>query len=198
MKHNILRKAKCTQYWLSIHSTWEDVCGLQYLALLNRSFWLSWWSCCLLTGSLLFEDVAGGKTWFVYNRHFSPSHTPRWFASTPPIWMVIEQLAHNQRIKRRPVLRTATLSDFASWIGPDTGFQKLPTQLNEPNRFVPELVRVSPNVSDVQVARIHKTMNQKRLKGSVKVRKSAAFGDNSLWVFSLNILHVWSVVTWQL
>ena len=29
-------------------------------------------------------------------------------------------------------------------------FQKLPTQLNTPNRFVPELVRVSPNVSGGQ------------------------------------------------
>ena len=31
-----------------------------------------------------------------------------------------------------------------------TQFQKPPIQLNTPNRFVPELVRVSPNVSDVQ------------------------------------------------
>ena len=28
--------------------------------------------------------------------------------------------------------------------------QKLPTQLNTPNIFIPDLVRVSPNASDVQ------------------------------------------------
>ena len=87
---------RCRQYWLSICLTWEDVCGTKFLALLERSLWLSWWSHCLLSGLLLYEDIAGGKKWFVYHRHFRPSHTPRWFASTPPIKMVMEQLAHNQ------------------------------------------------------------------------------------------------------
>ena len=58
------RKTKCTQNWLNI-LTWEDVCGTQYLALIERSLWLNRWSCCLLSGSLLYKDIAGGKKWFV-------------------------------------------------------------------------------------------------------------------------------------
>ena len=58
-------KTKRTQYWLSICLTWEDVCGIQYLALLERSLWLSWWSRCLLSGSLLYKDIPGGKKQFV-------------------------------------------------------------------------------------------------------------------------------------
>ena len=80
------RKTKCTQYWISIRSTWEDICGMQYLALLERSLRLSWWSHCLLSGSLLYEDVAGGKKWFVL-----PLPHTQWFASKPPIRMMVEQ-----------------------------------------------------------------------------------------------------------
>ena len=105
---------KRTQYWLSICLTREDVCGTQYLVLHERSSWPSWRSRFLLSGSLLYEDVAGGKKWFVHHHHFHLSHTPRWFASTPPIKMVTEQTT-NQSI-----------------------------------RWCPKLVRVSPNVSDVQ------------------------------------------------
>ena len=46
---------------------------------------------------------------------FCPFHTPRWFPST----MVIE-LTTNQSIWWRPILQLPTLSDFASWIWPDT------------------------------------------------------------------------------
>ena len=48
----------------------------------------------------------------------------------------------NQRIHRprRPTAHQTTSARF----------RKLPTQLNTPNRFVPELVRVFPNASDVQ------------------------------------------------
>ena len=81
-----------------------------------------------------------------------PSHTPRWFISTPPIRMVI-QLTNNQL--ENPMAQTAdsqppqTLhveleQTTSAWL------RKLPTQLNTPNRFVPDLVLVSPNVSDVQ------------------------------------------------
>ena len=78
--------------------------------------------------------------------------TQRWFASTPPIRTAI-QLAHNQ--SENPV---AQMSDIPP---PQTShveleqttfawLRKPPTQLNTPNIFVPDLVRVSPNASDVQ------------------------------------------------
>ena len=55
----------------------------------------------------------------------------------------------NQRIQW---LRQSTLSSTKVELDQTlfTWFQKLPTQLNTPNRFVPKLVRVSPNSSDGQ------------------------------------------------
>ena len=83
---------------------------------------------------------------------FHPSHTLCWFASTPPIRMVI-QLAHNQ--SENPMAQMANshnFSDFACWIRQTLSirFQKPPAQLNTPNRFVPDLVRLSPNAWDAR------------------------------------------------
>ena len=70
---------------------------------------------------------------------FLSSHTPRWFANTPPIRMVI-QLAHNQ--SENPMAQTANSQPSQT--------SQVPMQLNTPNSFVPELVRVSQNASDCQ------------------------------------------------
>ena len=66
--------------------------------------------------------------------------------------MVI-QLAHNQ--SENPTAQTADsqppqTSHVESEQTTSTRLLKLPTQLNTLNRFVPDLVRVSPNASDVQ------------------------------------------------
>ena len=62
--------------------------------------------------------------------------------------MVI-QLAHNHSVSNGSDNQQPTFSEFSCWIWANN-IQKLPTQLNTPNRFVPELVWVSPNASDVQ------------------------------------------------
>ena len=51
------------------------------------------------------------------------------------------QMANSQLSQTSQVELEQTLSTWS---------QKLPTQLNAPNRFVPKLVRVSPNASDGQ------------------------------------------------
>ena len=63
----------------------------QYSFDLRRRLWNT-----ILWHYLKDRDVAGGTKWFVYRRHFLPSHNLRWFASTPPIRIFIEQLADNQ------------------------------------------------------------------------------------------------------
>ena len=77
---------------------------------------------------------------------FRPSHTLCWFASTPPIRMVIEQKSNPPTAD---TLRLCKLN-LTRHCPP---IQKLPTQLNTLNRFVPELIRVSPDVSDIQSLR---------------------------------------------
>ena len=83
---------------------------------------------------------------------FHPSHTPGWFASTPPVRMVI-QLTHNQ--SENPMAQTADSQPpqtlhVESEQTTSARLRKLPTQLNTLNRFVPDLVWVSPYSSDVQ------------------------------------------------
>ena len=80
------------------------------------------------------------------------THTHRWFASTPPIRMVI-QLAHNK--SEYPMAQTAnsqcsqTLQVVSEQVL-SVRFQKLSMKLSTTNRFVPKLIRVSPNASDGQ------------------------------------------------
>ena len=83
-----------------------------------------------------------------------PSHTPRWFAGcvlaahTPLIGCVLA--AHNQseaRLLRRQRSQTLHVESDQT---PSTRSHKFPTQLNTPNRVVPKLNGVSPNVSDGQ------------------------------------------------
>ena len=83
---------------------------------------------------------------------FRPSYTPCWFASTPPIRTAI-QLAHNQ--SENPMAQTSDSpppQTLHAESKPTTSarLRKLPTQLNTPNILVPDLVRVSPNASNVQ------------------------------------------------
>ena len=89
--------------------------------------------------------------WKTAHTVFCPSHTQRWFTSTLPITMVIK-LAHNQA--ENPMAQTADsqpylTSHLESEQTTSARLRKLQTQLNTPNRFVPDLVRVSPNASDV-------------------------------------------------
>ena len=63
------------------------------------------------------------------------------------------QLAHNQ--SENPMAQTSDgpppqTSHAQSDPTTSARLRKLPTQLNTPNKFVPKLVRVSPNASDVQ------------------------------------------------
>ena len=85
----------------------------------------------------------------VQRAHRIPPLPPHWFTSTLPITMVI-QLAHNQ--SEYPMAQTANSQCFQTKSEQtlSTQSQKLPMQLNRPNRFVPKLVRVSPNTSDGQ------------------------------------------------
>ena len=75
-----------------------------------------------------------------------------WFASTSPIITAI-QLAQNQsdnpmaQTSDGPPPQTSYVEleqTTSAWL------RKLPAQLNTPNIFVPDLVRISPNASDVQ------------------------------------------------
>ena len=47
-------------------------------------------------GLIIIQRRHRSENWFIYDRHLLPSHTPCWFASTPPIRIIIEQLADNQ------------------------------------------------------------------------------------------------------
>ena len=70
------RKTKRTQYWVSISPTPEDICGL--------NTWHTWtMTKVMLTLALCALGLVMIRSH--HHRHFRPSHTPRWFASTPPI-----------------------------------------------------------------------------------------------------------------
>ena len=64
--------------------------------------------------------------------------------STPPIQHA-DLLAHRQSDSPPPQTMHVQLEPTTS-----AQLRKLPMQLNTPNIFVPDLVRVSPNASDVQ------------------------------------------------
>ena len=79
--------------------------------------------------------------------------------STPPTHradlLVHCQLQWSHNHSENPMAETADsqppqTSHIESEQTTSTGLRKLPTQLNTPNVFVPNLIRVSPNASDVQ------------------------------------------------
>ena len=121
MRNGVRRKRKRTQYWFSIRLTREDVCGLNAWHTWKMTMVMLTLALCALKLVMIPSD---------HHRHFRPTHTPRWSASTPPI-----------RESNGSDVQQPSSSDFACWIRA----YNVPTQLNRPNRNVPDLVS-----SDVQ------------------------------------------------
>ena len=92
-------KTKRTQHWFSICLNWEDVCGL--------NTWHTW-KMTVVRLRLVLCTLGLLMIRSRRYRHFRPSHTPRWFTSTPP-----------SRESNGSDVRQPTSSDFACSIGTD-------------------------------------------------------------------------------
>ena len=100
-----LRKTKSTQYWLSIHLTWEDVCRINYLALLERSLWLSLWLRCLLWARYYTKILQEGQRGL-----FWPSQTPRWLLAHRQLeWSLSRQPSEYLMASNPPTANTIRL-----------------------------------------------------------------------------------------
>ena len=76
-----------------------------------------------------------------HHRQSRPSHTPRWFASTPLI-----RESNGSDVDSPPPQTSHAESEPTTF----ARLWKLLMQLNTPNRLFPDLVWVSPNASDIQ------------------------------------------------
>ena len=131
MRNGVHRKTKRTQYLFSICPTREDVCGL--------NTWHMW----KITMVRLTLALCALGLVMIPSRHY------RHF--TPPTHRA-DLLANRQ--SENPMARTSVNpppQTLHAESEPTTlaRLWKLSTRLNTPNRFVPDLVRVSPTASDV-------------------------------------------------